>query len=69
MTKEEKIQFIEQMNAEDREQQFKASLSKFADSAERRGILPPSGSSPEAQARREEWMRANCPRGVWTERR
>lgn len=62
MTREEKEQFVQMMNDEERKQATK----KYIEFAERGGKLPPSGNSPEAQQRREEWLRANCHSGVWS---
>ena len=62
MTHEEKEQFVQMMNDEERKQATK----KYIEFAERNGKLPPSGSDPESQARREEWFRQHAPKGVWT---
>lgn len=65
MTREEKLKFIEQMEAEERKQMHADALKDYALYAERKGTLPPSGSSPEDQQRRAEWYAAHRPRGVW----
>lgn len=59
MTREEKLQFIAEMEQEEREQMHAAALKGYAAYAERKGTLPPSGSDPESQARRKEWEKAN----------
>jgi hypothetical protein len=69
MTREEKLQFIAEMEKEDRDQMHADALKNYALYAERKGTLPPSGSDPESQARRDEWYRNNCPKGVWLQRR
>lgn len=69
MTREEKLQFIAEMEQEERDQMHAQALKGYAAYAERKGTLPPSGSDPETQARRDEWYRHNRPKGVWLERR
>lgn len=52
MTREEKLQFIAEMEREERDQMLAQALKGYAAYAERQGKLPPSGSDPESQARR-----------------
>ena len=68
MTQEEKLKFVAEMEQEEHDQRAAANLKDFAYYAERKGILPPSGSDPESKARRDEWYAANAPRGVWITR-
>lgn len=65
MTREEKLQFIAEMEQEERAQ----AVEGYAAYAERQGKLPPSGTSTEDTERRAEWYRHNRPKGVWLERR
>ena len=65
MTREEKLQFIAEMEQEERKQMYAAALKGYAAYAERKGTLPPSGSDPESQEKRKEWYQANAPKGVW----
>lgn len=67
MTREEKLQFIEEMEREEREQQAKDSMRNYVKYAECIGRLPPSGDSEEDKARREEWKRSNLSFGSYVQ--